>query len=114
MNLRVNERRAASTLGKPVFARDSGHERVLRSLTRSLAACPSLQEVESRLFSEGLHVLGQPPSPAQMEQYLGAYFDGALPDEAVGAVAQAWHFGGISCTLPALAPGRTSGNCLLE
>mmetsp|Transcript_27930 Transcript_27930/g.78984 ORF Transcript_27930/g.78984 Transcript_27930/m.78984 type:complete len:1563 (-) Transcript_27930:449-5137(-) len=47
-----------------------------------------LLEVENRLFSEGLHVLGQPPSESQMAQYLGAYFDGALPEEAVEAVAK--------------------------
>eukprot|EP00873_Tetraselmis_striata_P036146 jgi/Tetstr1/456410/TSEL_043144.t1 len=47
-----------------------------------------LLEVESRLFSEGLHVLGQPPSEPQMGQYLSAYFDGALPEAAVDAVAQ--------------------------
>ena len=43
--------------------------------------------VEGRLFSEGLHVLGQPPGPGAMRQYLEAYFDGALPDEALDAVA---------------------------
>jgi hypothetical protein len=29
-----------------------------------------LQVLENRLFSEGLHVLGAPPSDAQMAQYL--------------------------------------------
>lgn len=47
------------------------------------------QVVETRLFSEGLHTLGQPPSPEHMRQYLEAYFDGALPSEAVDLVAQA-------------------------
>jgi magnesium chelatase subunit H len=42
--------------------------------------------VENRLFSEGLHVLGQPPSHAHMGQYLEAYFGGELPGEAVQAV----------------------------
>ncbi|KAK9843478.1 hypothetical protein WJX81_004582 [Elliptochloris bilobata] len=46
-----------------------------------------LQVVEGRLFSEGLHVLGQAPGPAAMRQYLEAYFDGALPDKALDAVS---------------------------
>ena len=45
-----------------------------------------LQVVENRLFSEGLHVLGQPPSHAHMGQYLEAYFGGELPGEAVQVV----------------------------
>lgn len=47
-----------------------------------------LQEVESRLFSEGLHILGQPPSESQMIQYLEAYFGEALPHAAAEAVAR--------------------------
>lgn len=43
--------------------------------------------VENRLFSEGLHVLGMPPSRAHMGQYLGAYFGDDMPTEAVEAVA---------------------------
>ena len=46
-----------------------------------------LQEVENRLFSEGLHVLGQAPTPDQTAQYLSAYFGEQLPVEAVEAVA---------------------------
>lgn len=45
--------------------------------------------VENRIFSEGLHVLGQPPDPAQAAQYLAAYFGPDLPDDAVHAVADA-------------------------
>jgi AcrR family transcriptional regulator len=52
------------------------------------------QVVEGRLFSEGLHVLGAPPGPAAMRAYLEAYFDGALPDEALDAVAAAGGGGG--------------------
>ncbi|PSC71131.1 protoporphyrin IX magnesium chelatase [Micractinium conductrix] len=48
-----------------------------------------LQIVENRLFSEGLHVLGQRPPPAQSAQYLSAYFGDDLPPEAVELVAQA-------------------------
>ena len=32
-------------------------------------------------------MLGQPPGPGAMRQYLEAYFDGALPDEALNVVA---------------------------
>ena len=46
-----------------------------------------MQTVENRLFSEGLHVLGEPPSQRRMQQYLEAYFDGALPEEALTAVS---------------------------
>jgi cobalamin biosynthesis Mg chelatase CobN len=47
-----------------------------------------LQVVENRLFSEGLHVLGQPPSQQHMAQYLQAYFDEGLSKEAVSAVIE--------------------------
>jgi cobalamin biosynthesis Mg chelatase CobN len=47
-----------------------------------------LQVVENRLFSEGLHVLGQPPSQQHMAQYLQAYFDEGLSDEAISAVVE--------------------------
>ncbi|KAG2423878.1 hypothetical protein HXX76_014932 [Chlamydomonas incerta] len=46
-----------------------------------------LQLLEGRLFSEGLHVLGAPPAPPQMLQYLEAYFGPGLPRAAVEAVA---------------------------
>lgn len=38
--------------------------------------CCGLQVLENRIFSEGLHILGQPPAPDQAEQYLAAYFGG--------------------------------------
>ncbi len=47
-----------------------------------------LQVVEGRLFSEGLHVMGAPPSGSQMEQYLSAYFGEDLPQAAIEVVAQ--------------------------
>lgn len=50
--------------------------------------CVWSQVVETRLFSEGLHTLGQPPSPEHMRQYLEAYFDNALSTEAVDLVAE--------------------------
>lgn len=46
-----------------------------------------MQVVETRLFSEGLHVLGQPPSPDKLGQYLEAYFGEGLSPEAVDVVA---------------------------
>ena len=48
---------------------------------------PAVQEVEGRLFSEGLHVLGQQPRPDQMKAYLGAYFGPRLPEHALDAVS---------------------------
>lgn len=48
-----------------------------------------LQEVENRVFSEGLHVLGQPPAIDQTFKYLSAYFGDDLSPEAVQAVAEA-------------------------
>jgi cobalamin biosynthesis Mg chelatase CobN len=47
-----------------------------------------MQIVENRLFSEGLHVLGQPPSQQHMAQYLQAYFNEGISDEAVSAVVE--------------------------
>jgi cobalamin biosynthesis Mg chelatase CobN len=48
-----------------------------------------LQEVGNRLFSEGLHQLGQAPGPAALEQYLDAFLDGRLPPDDVSQIAQA-------------------------
>ncbi|EFN54112.1 hypothetical protein CHLNCDRAFT_25038 [Chlorella variabilis] len=55
-----------------------------RSLHTALAPSPSssMQVVENRIFSEGLHVLGQAPPPDQTAQYLSAYFGDDLPPEA--------------------------------
>ena len=46
-----------------------------------------LQVLETRLFSSGLHVLGQPPTSEQLSSYLQAYFGDALPAGAIAAVA---------------------------
>ena len=46
-----------------------------------------MQVVETRLFSEGLHVLGQPPGPDKLGQYLEAYFGEALSPEAIDVVS---------------------------
>ena len=45
-----------------------------------------LQQLENRLFSSGLHVLGQPPGPKALASYLKAYFGEALPAELVEAL----------------------------
>jgi len=46
-----------------------------------------LQVLENRLFSSGLHVLGQPPNPEQLASYLHAYFDGQLPEDVLDEIA---------------------------
>jgi magnesium chelatase subunit H len=46
-----------------------------------------LQVLEERLFSSGLHTLGHPPTPAELNSYLGAYFGEALPAVIVEAIA---------------------------
>ena len=46
-----------------------------------------LQEVETRVFSEGLHVLGQPPRPEETLKYLSAYFGEDIPENLLDAVA---------------------------
>lgn len=52
----------------------------------TISFCP-VQVVETRLFSEGLHVLGQPPAPDKLGQYLEAYFGESLSPEAVDVVS---------------------------
>ena len=47
-----------------------------------------LLEVENRLYSEGLHVLGAPPNPEQMTKYLSAYFDGKLAADVIEEVVR--------------------------
>ena len=42
-----------------------------------------LQVVESRLFSSGLHVLGEPPNSEEMTSYIEAYFGDRLSQEKV-------------------------------
>ncbi len=42
-----------------------------------------LQVVEGRLFSSGLHVLGEPPNSEEMRAYLEAYFGDKLSDKQV-------------------------------
>ncbi len=46
-----------------------------------------LQELETRLFSSGLHVLGESPNSDQLGSYLRAYFGEDLPEDAIASVA---------------------------
>jgi magnesium chelatase subunit H len=46
-----------------------------------------LQVLENRLFSSGLHVLGEPPSGEQLASYLQAYFGEELSADVVDAIA---------------------------
>ena len=45
-----------------------------------------LQVLEQRLFSSGLHVLGQKPSVEQLRSYLEAYFDGELSEDDIEGI----------------------------
>ena len=45
-----------------------------------------LQVLEQRLFSSGLHVLGDVPNEEQLKSYLEAYFDGELSEDAIDGV----------------------------
>ena len=46
-----------------------------------------LQVLENRLFSTGLHTLGEPPNPEEVESYLQAYLGDDLPKAAIAAIA---------------------------
>jgi magnesium chelatase subunit H len=46
-----------------------------------------LQVLETRLFSTGLHVLGQQPGVEELTSYLAAYFDEALAPDVIAAIA---------------------------
>ena len=50
-----------------------------------------LLELENRLYSEGLHVLGTAPNPEQMQKYLSAYFDGALDEITIQKIVEHHH-----------------------
>lgn len=47
-----------------------------------------LLELENRLYSEGLHILGTPPNNEQMQKYLSAYFDGALDEKTIHNIVE--------------------------
>ncbi|MEB3830030.1 magnesium chelatase subunit H [Phormidium sp. CCY1219] len=46
-----------------------------------------LQVLEQRLFSAGLHTLGEAPKAEALKAYLDAYFEGDFPAEVVDAIA---------------------------
>ncbi|QIZ70958.1 magnesium chelatase subunit H [Oxynema aestuarii] len=46
-----------------------------------------LQVVEQRLFSSGLHTLGERPNSEALKSYLDAYFDRDFPGEVIEAIA---------------------------
>lgn len=47
-----------------------------------------LQVLENRLFSSGLHTLGEMPSAETIESYLKAYFDDRIPATSIAQIAQ--------------------------
>jgi magnesium chelatase subunit H len=47
-----------------------------------------LQVLETRLFSSGLHVLGEPPDAEMLQRYLEAYFGEDFPEPIVTAIVQ--------------------------
>lgn len=51
-------------------------------------ACRYLQEVGNRLFSEGLHLFGQVPTPDGLSQYLSAYIGTQLPEDVIDSIAR--------------------------
>lgn len=48
-----------------------------------------LQVVADRLFSSGLHTLGEPPDPEALNSYLQAYFGDRLPPDLISTIAHA-------------------------
>lgn len=46
-----------------------------------------LQVLEERLFSSGLHTLGEPPTAEALQTYLSAYFGQGLPAESLAAIS---------------------------
>ena len=47
-----------------------------------------LQVLENRLFSSGLHVLGQAPNPEELSSYLNAYFGDRLSPDLVEQISE--------------------------
>jgi magnesium chelatase subunit H len=47
-----------------------------------------LQIVEQRLFSSGLHILGEPPDKEELKSYLEAYFDNSLSPTLIDAIVE--------------------------
>jgi len=68
-----------------------------------------LQVLENRLFSSGLHVLGQSPSAEQLQSYLAAYFGDELKPELVEDISNRYgvRLDQTSSTFAPPAPGST-------
>ena len=49
-----------------------------------------LQVLESRLFSSGLHTLGEVPTDEALTHYLQAYFEETLPPSVLQAILEQW------------------------
>lgn len=47
--------------------------------------------LQDRLFSSGLHVLGEPPSDDELKSYLNAYFGEKLKEDDCDKVISQWH-----------------------
>ncbi|ANV90054.1 magnesium chelatase subunit H [Picosynechococcus sp. PCC 8807] len=72
-----------------------------------------LQTLEQRLFSSGLHVLGEKPSPEIIQSYLTAYFGDRLSENVLAKVAQGEQE--IICDQPdLLTEAREIGDRLLQ
>lgn len=50
-----------------------------------------LQVLEQRLFSSGLHVLGEAPNKENLKSYLDAYFDGDLSEDLIDNITNQNH-----------------------
>jgi magnesium chelatase subunit H len=48
-----------------------------------------LEQLESRLFSSGLHTLGRPPDSGELQAYLAAYFGDRLPEALLVEICRA-------------------------
>lgn len=84
---------AARKLGmafSPETARLFSQDRLLTYFT---SLYEYLQVLETRLFSSGLHVLGQVPDQAQRHSYLSAYFGDELKSSTVEALSQLENLG---------------------
>jgi len=62
-----------------------------------------LQVLENRLFSSGLHILGEAPTAEELASYLQAYFGDDLSEETISAIAR-------SAALEAIATGENEYN----
>jgi magnesium chelatase subunit H len=68
-----------------------------------------LQVVESRLFSSGLHTLGESPNAEELASYLQAYFGEELLEEVVGAICASQQRFAIASGRESALPPVTKG-----